>query len=758
MMNRLSTRIPFIIIMLMCTALSVQATCPTDAPTVVEVCNDAGGNSTIRAYFYNGTADNSYFLFNLNTASYVSDPLGPVSVRVIAPASLPPGAVTGVEFGLVPNGDYIIRVFCSTGGPVNIGGLGINVNSANAINAAVTVDPDCNPATGGANADGSITLNISGGDAPYDISWPTAVTPIATTNNAPAGNRVFSSLDGGLYTVNITDASNCVFTTNINVPLATLPQARSDQTVCGPTANLSANTPGPGEAGTWSGPAGVIFFPNANTPTAVVSNVAVGVNTLTWTITDTNGICAGISDQVNITSNATPTVDAGPAQAICSGSTATLAGVIGGSATSATWTTSGDGSFSSNTQLNATYTPGPGDVAAGTVTLTLTTNDPAGPCVAVNDNVTITINAAVAVDAGPDQTICSNGTATLAGTFGIAATSATWSTSGDGTFNDNTASNAVYTPGPNDITNGTATLTFTTNDPAGPCLPASDNVVIGIDAAVVVDAGAAQTICAGSTVALAGTISGSAGSVSWTTSGDGTFSDPSSLTAIYTPGTADRSAGLATLTLTTNDPAGPCVAANDNVVITIEPAPTVEAGPPQTICSNGSVTMAGAFGGAASSATWSTSGDGAFDNNTSLTAIYTPGPNDIANNSATLTLTTDDPAGSCLAVSDNVVITIDDAPTVDAGAPQTICAGSTVSLAGLLGGSATTATWTTSGDGTFNSASSLTAVYTPGTADIAAGSVVLTLTTNDPAGPCVAVNDNVTITIDAGATVVAGPA
>ena len=269
MMNRLSTRIPFIIIMLMCTALSVQATCPTDAPTVVEVCNDAGGNSTIRAYFYNGTADNSYFLFNLNTASYVSDPLGPVSVRVIAPASLPPGAVTGVEFGLVPNGDYIIRVFCSPGGPVNIGGLGINVNSANAINAAVTVDPDCNPATGGANADGSITLNISGGDAPYDISWPTAVTPIATTNNAPAGNRVFSSLDGGLYTVNITDASNCVFTTNINVPLATLPQAGSDQTVCGPTANLSSNTPGPGEAGTWSGPAGVIsIFPEERSASA----------------------------------------------------------------------------------------------------------------------------------------------------------------------------------------------------------------------------------------------------------------------------------------------------------------------------------------------------------------------------------------------------------------------------------------------------------------------------------------------------------
>src|SRR5690606_36565213 len=115
-----------------------------------------------------------------------------------------------------------------------------------------------------------------------------------------------------------------------------------------------------------------------------------------------------------------------------------------------------------------------GDISSGTVTLTLTTNDPAGPFVAVNDNVIITVTAAVAVEAGPAQTICSNGTATLAGSFGSAATSATWSTSGDGTFDDNTSATAVYNPGPNDIANTAVTLTYTTNDPPGPCLPASD--------------------------------------------------------------------------------------------------------------------------------------------------------------------------------------------------------------------------------------------------------------------------------------------
>lgn len=756
MMNSLSTRIPFIIIFLMYAALSVQATCPTDAPTVVEVCHDAGGNSIIRAYFFDGTAGNSYFLFNLNTASYVSDPLGPVTVNTTIP--LPPGAVAGVEFGLVPNGDYIIRVFCSPGGPVNIGGLGINVNSGNAMNVGVTVDPDCNPATGGANADGSITLNISGGKAPYDITWPAAVTPIADRNNVAAGNHLFSSLDGGAYTVNVVDANNCVFTANISVPLATLPQAGPDQTVCGTTANLNANSPGTGESGTWSGPAGVIFFPNANAVNAIVSNLAVGANTLTWTITDTNGICPGIADQVTITSDAPATVDAGPAQAICSGSTAQLVGTIGGSATSATWTTSGDGSFNNNTILNAVYTPGSGDVTAGTVTLTLTTNDPTGPCVSVSDNIVITINASVAVDAGPAQTICSDGTATLAGTFGSAATSATWSTSGDGTFNDNTLANAIYTPGPNDITANTVTLTFTTNDPPGPCLPASDNVVITIDDVATANAGPSQAVCSGNTISLSGSIGGSATSATWSTSGDGTFNNSASLTAIYTPGAADLTAGLVTLTLTTNDPAGPCAAVNANVTHTISAPPTVEAGPAQTICAGGTATLAASFGGTATSAAWTTSGDGTFDNSLSATAIYTPGATDISNGTVTLTFTTNDPPGPCAAVNDNVVITIDATPTANAGGAQTICTGSTVALAGTLGGSATSAIWTSSGDGSFDNASSLTAVYTPGTADQTSGNVTLTLTTNDPPGPCVATADNVVITINTAATVDAGPA
>ncbi|MFN8356788.1 MAG: SdrD B-like domain-containing protein [Spirosomataceae bacterium] len=72
--------------------------------------------------------------------------------------------------------------------------------------------------------------------------------------------------------------------------------------------------------------------------------------------------------------------------------------------------------------------------------------------------------------------------------------------------------------------------------------------------------------------------------------------------------------------------------------------------------------------------------------------------------------------------------------TADAGDDQTICAGGSVILAGKIGGSASSSTWTSSGTGTFTNAGSLNTTYVPSAADIAAGSITIKLTTNDPDG------------------------
>src|SRR5690606_34431040 len=435
---------------------------------------------------------------------------------------------------------------------------------------AVTVDaidPDCDVSIG--SGTGTISITVTGGTAPYSYLW---------SDGATSEDR--TTLDAGNYHVDITDANGCVIGTDAVVPVITQAEAGPDQNVCADNTVLAANSPGTGEMGTWTVISGSGSFSNPSSPTSSVGGLASGDNVFRWTITDTCGICSGTFSDVTITRFTPASGDAGVTITICAGTTATLAGTIGGAATSATWSTAGDGSFNNPALLNAIYTPGPNDIAAGSVVLTLTTNDPLGPCPAMNDNVTITIDAVATVNAGSDLTICEGEPATMPCTCGGLATGVTWSTSGDGSFDVITNPNAIYTPGPNDIANGTVTLTLATDDPAGPCPAVSDDVILTINPQPIVDAGPDQTICSSGSAVLAGTFGGGASSATWSTSGDGTFDNPSALNATYTPGSGDITAGMVTLTLTTNDPAGPCVAESDDVIITIEPEATVDAGAP----------------------------------------------------------------------------------------------------------------------------------------------------------------------------------
>ncbi len=88
-------------------------------------------------------------------------------------------------------------------------------------------------------------------------------------------------------------------------------------------------------------------------------------------------------------------------------------------------------------------------------------------------------------------------------------------------------------------------------------------------------------------------------------------------------------------------------------------------------------------------------------------------------------------SGRAISISDNQAIgTIwnDDAPEADAGIDASICQNGTYTLADATVNNNDGLLWTTSGDGSFSDNSILHAVYDPGTADIAAGTVTLTLT------------------------------
>jgi len=335
---------------------------------------------------------------------------------------------------------------------------------------------------------------------------------------------------------------------------------------------------------------GVHWFTNAQggNPLGQADGVSADGNSLTRNFNSTQTFfvscfnaqinCESARVPVTGTVNPPATSNAGVDQTVCaSDPSVTLAGIVGGSATTGTWS-GGTGTFTPNANtLNAVYTPSAEEIAAGAVELTLTTNDPAGPCPPAIDKVKIFINPVATVNAGADQTACSaSPTVTLAGIVGGSATTGTWS-GGTGVFNPNANTlNATYTLSTAEIAAGFVELTLTTNDPEGPCPPVNDKVRITVTSDATVNAGPDQQVCASDpAVSLAGIVGGGATSGTWS-GGTGTFSpNANTLNAVYTPSAAEIAAGFADLVLTTNDPEGPCNAATDAMRITIHPNPLI---------------------------------------------------------------------------------------------------------------------------------------------------------------------------------------
>jgi gliding motility-associated-like protein len=508
-------------------------------------------------------------------------------------------------------------------------------------------------------------------------------------------------------------------------------------------------------SGTWSTSGTGTFTPSAsNLSTSYIPSAAdTAAHSVTLTLqTVGSGICAATQDQLVVTINKKPVVNAGNDISICTDATSVNLNGSVVNATGGTWTTSGTGTFSNATALNAVYTPSNADKIGGTVTLTLTSTG-MGTCNAVSDKMFITFTPAPTVNAGPDLTICSDASSvTVTGTVTVAS-GGTWTTSGSGSFANANAISTTYTPSAADTTAGTVTLTLTTTG-NGTCSPYQDPMILTITHKPVVSAGANSTICADSSfVSLAGSVTNAVGG-QWSTSGTGTFFPSiTNLNANYVPSSADKTSGSVTLTLTSTGN-GKCNAVHADRVITITTSPTSNAGADQSVCASVNTINVTGTVSVATGGIWTTSGTGTFASNTSLTTTYTPSANDKASGSVILTLTTTG-NGNCKSASDQLTITLNPVPVTNAGPDKTICA----DLSSLvLNGSvqfASGGVWKTSGTGVFSDTSALNATYFPSAADKSTGNVTLTLTSKGN-GTCSAIADNLTLLITPAPTVNTG--
>ncbi|MEI7662690.1 MAG: PKD domain-containing protein, partial [Bacteroidota bacterium] len=424
-----------------------------------------------------------------------------------------------------------------------------------------------------------------------------------------------------------------------------------------------------------------------------------------------------------------PLTNAGNDTSICATYNLQLSG-HSSNYSSVLWSTMGDGTFTNPAILNPVYTPGPSDNLAGLVRLVLSANgSPACLSAFASDTMVATINALPIVNAGADDTVCSTQTAALNGVVQHTS-SVHWKTSGDGTFDNANILNPVYSPGILDKLAGFAFLRLTVHGSLS-CQTdtISDVLKLVIQPLPVASAGADDTICENWNYQLAGNALHQS-SVSWSSTGDGTFINPSLLNATYLPGLNDRIVGNVRLVLTAHGLAR-CSSeiSKDTLKLILNKLPSVSVGPDTIICANQAYHVFATVQ-RNSGLLWTTTGDGIFSNINTLNPVYTPGASDIFTGSVMLKLAVHGISNcSSETIADSLILTLHAMPVAHAGNDTLSCPNISIPLHG----SATNYTgvlWNTTGDGTFDNPTLLLAHYTPGLLDNQHGFARLTMTVN----------------------------
>lgn len=306
---------------------------------------------------------------------------------------------------------------------------GLCVGSANAV---ITVNPvptfTATPSNGICPATAPlVTLDVpAAAGYKYDISTGSSYTGSMTAGSGGTAIgtdplQVFTfptppTVGGTQYTVRVINtATGCysdqTFTiAGIPVPCdcATPAQVAFEQeslSTCGAVVAAINYTVANGPASLTTTGAGILSTNSLNngissfTYTPTIAEIGTTI-TITATIADPDGEgpCTNSTDIISIQVNQPVSVEAGTSQDICNNQTVNLTTIgasITGGATTGTWSSSGTGSFSGGTAFGSAtaYIPSTADKAAGTVTLTLTSTDPAGACQAGVDTVVITVRS-----------------------------------------------------------------------------------------------------------------------------------------------------------------------------------------------------------------------------------------------------------------------------------------------------------------------------------------------------------------------------
>jgi gliding motility-associated-like protein len=197
----------------------------------------------------------------------------------------------GTTFSGLAPGAYTITVLDNTSGCSSVSASTVTIDPV--ANAPVVTLVSSTSVTCNGDSDGALEISISGGQAPYAITWDPNVGNSTSVDNLAAGS----------YTVNITDDNGCSTseTFTVGAPNELLVNGTSTNVLCGIADGTITTAVAGGTA-----PYTYAWTPNGETTTSL-SELAAG--TYSVQVTDDNGCTASQSFSLNTIGNLPVNID-----------------------------------------------------------------------------------------------------------------------------------------------------------------------------------------------------------------------------------------------------------------------------------------------------------------------------------------------------------------------------------------------------------------------------------------------------------------
>ncbi|WPU99430.1 PKD-like domain-containing protein [Mucilaginibacter sp. cycad4] len=493
----------------------------------------------------------------------------------------------------------------------------------------------------------------------------------------------------GKYTIAFTYGGTCAGTASQSISIVTTPDATFsyDTPICNNVKNpLPVFQPG-ASAGVFSESTGNIVFKNASTGEIDLDKSHTGTYIVTNTIAASSGCAQSIAtSQITIYNKVM--IYAGPDQTVQQGVPVQLAGNFEGGATSVKWT-GGAGTFSDPTDKNAIYTPAPGEK---TVKLTLTSDNPAGPCLSKSSTVTITINPVPAAPTAPGKSVCKGSTTNLTAT----APGGTYRWYSDATGGPALKVGPIFTTPPilNDITYYVETTVGGITSKRTPVLVQA----VAPPSPPVVTQG---PVCEGQPATL--TASGSTGTYTW-------YNVPVGGSPIK------QGNPFTTTNLTTNrtyyveTKVNDCTSERTKVDVVVTPAPNITSGNSDVVCSGTALNYTMTADQPGTTFSW---------DRPAVAGISNPAVTGQTTSSITETLINTNPSGAAVDVTYNITpylngcpgpifnytVTVNALPTVTSAPPGPVCNGTSTNYQAQFSSPVMSFTWSRAAvDGISNAA------------------------------------------------------